>query len=434
MKVKRNLLVLFALCFLLVFFSCKGEVEVSTPKATESVLIPEDKTGIVFSNPFKDTTKFEARSVIYYTKYDVDYYQISVWYLDGLASGEEPTSSNVLESLKITKDDSYTAKTLVFDNEGSYSFSCSAYTSDNELIAEDTVKKSLSFATAEFIIFYLVPKIKSQTADVSASITWSGDDITATAHTVRIVRPYDGLDTTLTILQNGNCVYDNTAYLPVAEGYSWDNLKAGKIALSDCVISCMVGKNGNSYSFSLQISISSEARNNNSYYWTDLLTWVRSYSENNTLTSEVLNQGMHDYGLKNKGDYWILLDGKIVYTCKSLGSEGFYFCTTPNSPVTNLYSTADEIKSVYYTIDEYGNILTLGDYVETTCNSCYSYDCYGKNSEYLVGSYLCMDNPDDINVYKTYKNTVYEIEDDVHDSSYVYHYVIFKANRTPYEF
>lgn len=418
MKLCRKLLALAGLCLLLLFFSCKGEVSVT--QSAEKDFIPEDKTGVVFSNPFKDTTKFEARAITYYSKHDVDYYQISVWYLDGLAEGVEPSATNTIETLKITKDDAYTSKTMIFDNEGAYTFTCAAYTADNEMIAEDTVKKSLSFATAEFIIFYLVPKIKSQTADVSASITWSGEDSSATAHTIRFVRPYDKLDTTFTILQNGKCVYDSDAYLPAIQ-HGNDSLVISKIKVSDCDISCMVGKIGDSYSFSLQISPSKAAREGNQYWLADsvLFTWVRTYSESNTVTGNSLTEAMH-YWDENNSSYWIFLDDKIEYT-ESLSWEGI------NSN-TLQYKTADDIKAAYYRIDKYGNIITLGDYVETVGDS-HSYDTNSTNSEYIIGATLYFNNGVEKSVYE---NTVFNLPNETANTSRSH--VVFKAVRTPYTF
>lgn len=418
MKQCKQLLVLASFCLSLFFFSCRGEA--SSSQSTEGLLIPENKTGVVVSNPFKDTTKFEARAITYYSKHDVDYYQISVWYLDGLAEGVETSATNTIETLKISKDDAYTSKTMVFDNEGSYKFICAAYTADNEMIAEDTVRKTLSFATAEFIIFYLVPKIKSQTADVSASITWSGDDTSATAHTIRFVRPYDKLDTTLTILQNGKCVYDNDAYLPAVEYGNGSASIMSKIKVSDCDISCMVGKTGDSYSFSLQISPSKTALEGNQYWLADsvLFTWVRTYSESNTVTGNSLTEAMYSWR-DGKGSYWIILDDKIEYA-ESFGWEGITFSGND----TLLYKTADEIKAAYYGIDKYGNIITLGDYVETVGDS-HSYD---TNSEYIIGATLYFNGVEK----SAYENTIFDIPNNTVNNSR--HHVIFKAVRTPYTF
>ena len=426
MKLCRKLLALTSLCLLLLFFSCKGEAVVT--QSAERAFIPEDKTGVVFSNPFKDTTKFQARAITYYSKYDVDYYQISVWYLDGLAEGVEPSATNTTETLKITKDDAYTSKTMIFDNEGSYTFTCAAYTADNEMIAEDTVKKSLSFATAEFIIFYLVPKIKSQTADVSASITWSGDDITATAHTLRFVRPVDGLDTTIKILQNGKCTYDGTSLLPVLITKESKYIR-GEIALSDCEVSCMVGKNGESYSFNLHINISEEAAQKKNYYSTDLLDWTRTYTDSNTLARDNMTQYMKpDYTNVTGSDYWILLDDKIVKTF-SLKYEGISFSLSDNAYKS---VTAEEIIADYYRIDEYGNILTLGDYTATVCNNFgSSYDCWSKFSDYLYGAYIEIE-PKDISYLS---GSIFEIENEEdHGNSWIKHSIVFKAIRTQYKF
>ncbi len=423
MKQCKQLLVLASFCLSLFFFSCSGEVSAS--QSTEGLLIPENKTGVVVSNPFKDTTKFEARAITYYSKHDVDYYQISVWYLDGLSEGVETSATNTIDTLKISKNDAYTSKTMVFDNEGSYKFICAAYTADNEMIAEDTVKKTLSFATAEFIIFYLVPKIKSQTADVSASITWSGDDSSATAHTIRFVRPYDKLDTTLTILQNGKCVYDNDAYLPAVEWRNGSSSVMSKIKVSDCDISSMVGKTGDSYSFSLQISPSKTVREENQYSLYNssvLFTWVRTYSDDNTVTGNTLTQAMYPYR-ESKGSYWIILDDKIEYV-QSYGWEGITFSGND----TLLYKTADEIKAAYYRIDTYGNIITLGDYVETVGDRI-SYDTNSKNSEYIVGATLYFNNGVEKSVYE---NTIFDIPNNTVNNSR--HSVIFKAVRTPYTF
>ena len=426
MKLCRKLLALAGLCLLLLFFSCKGEVSVT--QSAEKDFIPEDKTGVVFSNPFKDTTKFEARAITYYSKHDVDYYQISVWYLDGLEEGVETSATNTIETLKITKDDAYTSKTMIFDNEGAYTFTCAAYTADNEMIAEDTVKKSLSFATAEFIIFYLVPKIKSQTADVSASITWSGDDITAIAHTLRFVRPTDGLDTTMKILQNGKCTYDDTALLPVII-IKESKYTTGEIALSDCEVSCMVGKNGDSYSFNLHINISEEAAQKKNYYSYDLLDWTRTYTDSNTLVRDNMTQSMKPEYTNVKGsDYWILLDDKIVKTF-TLKSEGIYFSINDNDFKS---VTAEEIIADYYRIDEYGNILTLGDYTATVCQDFGNgYDCWSKFSDYLYGAYIDLE-PKDIAVLS---GSIFEIEnEETHVNSWTKHSLVFKAIRTPYKF
>lgn len=420
----------------LFYISCSNNQGVET--VYETGVIPSDKAGVVISNPFKDNTKFDSRAITYYSKYDVEYYQISVWYTDALNDAEQ-TAENVLSTLKISKEDSYTSKVLTFDNEGTYVLKCEAFCGD-ELIAEDTATKQLSFANAEFIIFYLVPKIKLQTADVGVTISWVGDDSNAIVHTLRFVRPSDEIDTTISILANGKCAYNEEDYLPVIiyksnNGHS--NWTADKIPLSMVSITSMVGKIADSYSFSITVSPNATALETYDFQLysdvSSIFTWTRTYTESNTKAAETFTDyrlaGYNSVGSVPNAATWVLLDGKIVQT---LASSNSWLSS-------NEYTTIEAIQQKWSTtIDSYGNIIAIGDYVGTFCdkNSNDTYWTY-RNSDEYIGFY--MNDNESLFYSGKYDGTFWDASlnectaEDKAEYGHT-HYLIFKATKTPYSF
>lgn len=386
----------FALSTLLV--SCS---DVGTKLEQLNTVIPADKTGVVISNPFKDSTRFDARTIIYYSKHDVDFYQISVWYLGALdkedVSDTTMTDDNMISTLKISKEDSYTSKTMVFDNEGTYYFKCTAYCGE-EVIAEDSASKQLSFATAEFVIFYLVPKIKTQTADVGVSISWVGDDESSPVHTIRFVRPVDKLDTTIKLLANGKVDYNENDFFPYA---------FGKIPLSKIDFSLLVGKVGDSYSFSLTTSVKEDYQEDIGFSDT-LFSWIKTYSSSNTVISDnfsgegnFLTSGSIDSSL------WILLDSKID---KTINTGGYV-----NEPCT-----IEELQSKYIRLDSKGNVYTLGDYIKSECSAV----SYSPEPDTELVGYI-----------GDFSETIWEVPNcTCTEDGQAWHYAYFKAIKTPYEF
>ena len=414
---KKILMSLFALAVVIGLTACKGNTD-----AVSEIVIPADKAGVTFSNPFLDNSKFD-RAVTYYSKNDVDKYKITVWYADQLEPDAARTEQNAVATLSISKEDSYTSKTMILDYEGLYEFKCEAYSGD-ELIAEDNQKATLSFATVKFVIFYLVPKIKTQTADASVTILWQGDNTSETAHTIRMVNPCLDLDSSFDILQNGNLSYNPDTELPVVAKMNGRE-RITKIKMAECEITSMVGAVSENFSFSITI-VPNDAwkiKNNSD---TRILSWTRVYDSRGAITTDNLGSTFeHEHIKDNIG--WILIDGMIRET---RGHDGFWY---GDEKILTLDEVISKLPSKG--ADEEGNIVIYGDYVGTICRGAPDWDRHydiSSTGEYDVGLRPVVYDRDES--YYTGEDNIFAITVRDCTKDHYDHYLIFKVTRIPYLF
>ena len=420
---KKILMSLFALAVVIGLTACKGNTD-----AVSEIVIPADKAGVTFSNPFLDNSKFD-RAVTYYSKNDVDKYKITVWYADQLEPDAARTEQNAVATLSISKEDSYTSKTMILDYEGLYEFKCEAF-SGEDLIAEDNQKAALSFANVKFVIFYLVPKIKSQTAEASVTILWQGDNTSEVAHTIRIVNPCLELDTSFDILQNGNISCSPDSELPAIVNVNGRE-RISKIKMSECEITSMVGAVSENFSFSISISPNTawKSKNNSDCR---ILSWTRVYDSNGSVTTDNLDSVFGAEHIKdNLG--WILLDNMIRET---RGNDGLGYWENRKLSLEEVINRMPS-KGV----DDAGNIITYGDYVGTICRASDNWERHfdiSNTGNYAVGMrvYVYVDERDES--FYTGEDNIFAVTHghcNAENNGYHYdHYLIFEATRIPYLF